>query len=76
MVPCDPIKYLDNEYGANNWQKPIVEKYYWKNLVFKEYWKSDEWPKAVKFFDRRGRILRKKILNYVRKYGEPPLNHF
>jgi len=22
MIPCDPVKYLDKEYGVSNWQTP------------------------------------------------------
>jgi hypothetical protein len=76
MIPCDPVGYLDNEYGPMTWQKPVAKKYYWNNLAFSEYWSSSEWPKAVRFFDRHGKLLHRKIANYVKKYGEPPLNQF
>jgi len=76
MVPCDPIGYLDNEYGPKMWQKPLTKKYNWNNLAFWEYWSSSEWPNAVKFFNRHGKLLRKKIISYVKKYPNKPLKRF
>jgi hypothetical protein len=32
MVPCDPIAYLNQEYGINKWHEPLVKNYKWTNL--------------------------------------------
>ena len=69
MIPCDPVQYLDNEYGKFNWQKPLAKKYHWKNLKFEEYWPNSKWSQAVKFYDQNGKLLWKKTMNYIKKFS-------
>ncbi len=68
MIPCDPVSYLDQEYGPSKWYKPIVTNYEWKNIFFHSTWNSLSWPHAVKFYDRNGNLLIQKIKNYVNTY--------
>ena len=68
MIPCDPVHYLDQEYGAANWRKPMESKYEWKNVAYNSIWSDSEWPHAVKYFDRAGNLIVQKIKNYINKF--------
>lgn len=65
LVPCDPVQYLDLEYGKNSWQTPLSSKYKWKNLVFVGNWTDDEWPQAVRYYEKNGTLNLVKTLKYL-----------
>ena len=68
MVPCDPVKYLDNEYGVNNWATPLSKNYQWKNVVYFKNWTNSEWPHAVRYYDKEGKLIEKKTLDYINQH--------
>jgi hypothetical protein len=68
MIPCDPVGYLNNEYGAKNWEKPEPIKYKWTSLHYKDTWSDEDWPNVVRYYDKNGKVLESKILNYINKH--------
>ncbi|RNA04974.1 hypothetical protein BpHYR1_047104, partial [Brachionus plicatilis] len=73
MVPCDPVKYLDREYGPRHWESPESKNYTWKNVVYSGNWSDSDWPHSIKYYDKNGNLLKKKILEYVNKFQEKNL---
>lgn len=69
MVPCDPVKYLDKEYGPKNWHSPEAKNYTWSNVVFWSNWTDTDWPKTIKYYDHNGGLLNDKIIEYVNKFS-------
>ena len=69
LVPCDPVKYLDNEYGKNKWQIPKSTNYSWTNLVSNGNWSENEWPKVLKYYEKNGTINLKSTLKDINKYS-------
>ena len=61
MIPCDPVSYLDKEYGPG-WRSPQSKNYTWSNVQYWKNWSDIEWPKAVKYYDKYGALLKPKIL--------------
>jgi hypothetical protein len=54
MVPCDPVEYLNVEYGVNSWQEPktsLAKSAFSLEEPEKEMQKKNEyiWPK-LKFY--------------------------
>ncbi len=49
FVPCDPVKYLDLEYGKSGWLIPKATKYTWKNIKPNGECSDQEWPRAFKY---------------------------
>lgn len=68
MVPCDPVNYLNNEYGKDNWATPMSKNYQWRNVVYFKNWTDTEWPYAVRYYDREGNLLGKKTLDYLNQH--------
>lgn len=68
MVPCDPVKYLDKEYGPKRWESPESKNYTWKNVVFWKNWSDSDWPRSIKYYDKNGYLMKEKILEYVNKF--------
>lgn len=68
MVPCDPVKYLDKEYGPKLWESPQSKNYTWTNVVFWKNWSDSDWPRSIKYYDKNGNLLKNKILEYVNKF--------
>ncbi len=68
MIPCNPVKYLDNEYGVDNWAVPKSKNYTWKNVVYSKNWTNTEWPYAVRYYDKKGKLLQKKTLTYLNQH--------
>jgi hypothetical protein len=69
MVPCDPVKYLSAEYGAEKWQTPLAKRYKWTNLKHVGNWSDAQWPHVVKFYDPKGKIRLKKTLGIINSYS-------
>jgi hypothetical protein len=67
MIPCDPVSYLDKEYGPG-WKSPQSKNYTWSNVQYWKNWSDIEWPRAVKYYDKNGALLRPKILAYINKH--------
>jgi hypothetical protein len=68
MVPCDPIKYLNSEYGTFNWLTPISLNYKWSNLKFTRKWNDNEWKRAYKYYNLDGSLNHKKTQKYINKH--------
>ena len=68
MIPCNPVEYLNNEYGVNNWAMPKAKNYSWKNVFYYKNWTDDEWPHAVRYYDKKGKLIKKKTLNYLNEH--------
>ena len=68
MVPCDPVNYLDKEYGPKNWQTPQSKNYSWTNVLYWKNWTDTEWPHTIKYYGKSGELLTPKILAYVNKH--------
>ena len=69
LVPCDPIGYLNNEYGNfKNWIKPIIKGYKWTNLEQQNtLWHNSDWPYAIKLIYPNGKLNYNETLNYINK---------
>ena len=67
MIPCDPIGYLNSEYGnIINWMKPKEKDYSWNNIEEVEYtWSDQDWTNAIKFYQKNGKLDRDKTLKYI-----------
>jgi hypothetical protein len=71
MVPCDPVKYLNAEYGnEKRWKTPKASNYTWSNVVYNSKWTDYEWPHAIKYYDRNGNLLKPKILKYLNQHSK------
>ena len=68
ISPCDPVHYLNKEYGPNNWHSPQSKNYTWSNVAFWKNWSDTEWPHAVKYYDKQGALLKPKMLAYINKH--------
>ena len=68
LVPCDPIKYLNKEYGPRNWETPKVKNYSWTNVVYMANWTDTEWARAIKYYDKNGELIKTKMLNYINSH--------
>ena len=66
MVPCDPVRHLDFEYGKNNWQVPKKSNYAWSNLS-KNYtlWAKEQWPFAIRFYEKNGDLDTNTTINFL-----------
>ena len=69
MVPCDPVKYLNREYGRDLWKSPESKNYTWTNVLFWKNWTDSEWPHTIKYYDKNGDLIEPKILEYVNKFS-------
>ncbi len=69
LVPCDPVEYLNLEYGeANNWIFPKSKNYTWSNLDKQHTnWTDKEWPHAIKFYNING-FNKIETINFVNNY--------
>jgi hypothetical protein len=69
LVPCDPIDYLNNEYGSfDKWIIPISKDYKWSNLDTNySLWSDSHWPYAIKFFSTNGKLNNAGTLNFINK---------
>lgn len=72
MVPCDPVRYLNYEYGKmENWATPKPKNYRWTNLDSNfSLWSLDfEWPRAIRHFNRNGKVNVNSTLKYLNKHA-------
>jgi hypothetical protein len=73
LVPCDPVNYLDRDYGPERWKTPESVNYTWSNVKYWEKWSQPLWPHTIKYYDKAGRLIPKRILDYVNKYLTVPI---
>lgn len=75
LVPCDPVGYLNFEYGKEeNWIKPKKSNYTWSNLDSKmTYWSREQWPYAIRFYDENGNVKKDFTIRYLNDF-HPGLN--
>ena len=75
LVPCDPVAYLNAEYGVNEWHTPKKSsEYFWKNIQKNGEWSTSEWPKVIRIYNRRGRIDKNETLMEINKYLSTPID--
>lgn len=55
-IPCSPAKYLDTEYGPNNWESPKEKNYTWINMKFHSVWNDISWMYATRLYTREGKL--------------------
>ena len=70
MVPCDPVDYLNQEYGIFNWISPERTEFSWPNLFSSGNWSDYEWPKAYNIFFSNGTLNEKETLEYINYYSK------
>jgi hypothetical protein len=70
MVPCDPLAFLESDYGPNKWKMPLESGYKWVNLEFNGKWTDALWPHVLKFYDRTG-FDKERTLGYLKEYASP-----
>ncbi|CAF0938365.1 unnamed protein product [Brachionus calyciflorus] len=68
LVPCRVEKYLNEEYGMNEWIRPQDKNYTWTNVFYWKNWTDSEWINAVKFYDLNGNFLNNLTQQYINKY--------
>ncbi len=72
MIPCDPVGYLNNEYGEpDKWQTPMKSNYTWSNLDRKnvENWTDTEWPYAIRFYKYNGEVDKNQTLRFINAHS-------
>ena len=67
LIPCDPVKYLDSEYGTSKWQTPVKGPK-WSNLIYQGEWSDSEWPKAVRYYYNNGTVKINETLKHLNRY--------
>jgi hypothetical protein len=67
LVPCNPMEYLNQEYGdLKNWIIPKSKGYKWSNVEKKSsFWSEKEWLYAVKHFHSTGKLNYLSTLNFI-----------
>ena len=67
MVPCEPVKRLDDLYGFGNWEtnEQVNSLYKFENLGS---WPDNEWPNVNKFYDVSGKLIRERTLAHANSY--------
>ena len=84
MVPCDPVKYLDTDYGKNNWQEPkknlspistkdkqkkgTKDTYHWPNLKYFGKYADDVFIRTNRWYKKSG-LLNKELTYSVLSGG-------
>lgn len=81
LVPCQPEKYLDTNYGPSRWKTPESDfkKYVWPSIKLSGKWTDDQLLNSVRFFSKDGEIDQTTTFNYLNKskLDEPlPENYF
>ena len=56
LVPCDPVGYLNKEYGKLRWYEPKPTNYTWNNLVYSGNWSDLEWKNVLKYYYSNGSL--------------------
>lgn len=68
LVPCDPVKYLENEYGSKRWRSPQSKNYVWDNVKYWRNWTDSEWIHSVRYYDKNGNVIKNKTLAQLNKF--------
>lgn len=78
LIPCDPVDYLNKEYGnITFWSTPKKSNYTWTNLSkTHSLWNKCDWPHAIRFYHKNGTIDKKYTIRYVNAYGKMKLKDF
>ena len=75
MVPCDPVSYLDMEYGREYWKTPNPHfETKWKNVKAVEKWNENEWPHVLKMYDVKGQLLGTTLLDIINMHLNISIN--
>jgi hypothetical protein len=67
LVPCDPVKRLNEMYGYNDWEtKKQVNSVY--NLENLGPWPGRVWPNVNKFYDISGKLNLNRTASHANNY--------
>ena len=73
LVPCEPVGYLNHQYGPMSlWSVPEPVNYTWFNIDRVGDWSDNDWPYAIRYYDRYGYAQRARTigkLNEESKYN-------
>ncbi len=74
LIPCDPVQYLNYEYGGiKNWITPKKKNYKWSNLDKQTWnWTEKEWVHAIKFYNKKIGFDKNQTLKFVNQYLKAP----
>ena len=74
LVPCEPEKYLNKNYGRSRWKVPEKEfkKYAWPSIKKNNKWTDEQFINAVRIFNRDGQINQKRTFECVNKSLDDP----
>ncbi|CAF0881230.1 unnamed protein product [Didymodactylos carnosus] len=68
-IPCDPVEYLNSEYGMNKWNLPLKTGYSWINLKIHSVWNDVAWLYATRLYTRDGKLRSDAFaINWISKY--------
>lgn len=70
QVPCDPIAYLDTNYGKfPKWSKPksLFTEYVWPNFSPNGKWTDEEFINGFRRYNLDGSLNRKATLDTINK---------
>jgi hypothetical protein len=70
MVPCDPLAFLNADYGLNKWKMPLKRGYKWANFEFRGQISDAEWPHSIKFYTKTG-FDKESTMSYIEEYATP-----
>jgi hypothetical protein len=59
-------------YGKE-WIKPVTSNINFCSWKFIEKWSDEDWPYAVRFYDKSGKLNAKATLNHLNKYSKKKL---
>lgn len=69
MVPCDPVSYLNSQYGEN-WIKPEKRRYNINNINWAKpiEWSDDVIPFVLRYYDEKGKVKINKTLDEINEF--------
>jgi hypothetical protein len=68
MIPCNPVDFLDMQYGVQGWHRPQTQGYEWKNKEFFRAWTDEEWPHAYKYYSQADGFNVNETRNYLNQH--------
>ena len=73
MAPCDPVGFLNREYGSMEiWAKPEAKNYTWLTLDTNfTLWDVEyEWPRAFRYYLNNGSVDVVSTLSYLNEHAK------
>jgi len=68
VVPCDPVSYLNQNYGKK-WNLPEADfkKYKWPNIKYAGVWSDNDYQNSINIFKSDGSFDRNYTLDFLNK---------